>query len=77
MRQRARGLGLAQEATGVLGILTVLGLQDLDGERPVYAGIVGAIHVGHGALADPLLDAVASDQFKQSASPPTRKRSTS
>ena len=61
--ERAGGLGLAQEAAGKAEILAEFGLQDLDREDAVDAGIVGAIDVGHRAFADPPFDQIAADDF--------------
>ena len=63
VRERAGGPGLAQEAADQADILPELGLQHLDREDAVDAGIVGAIDVRHRAFADAPLDLVTADDF--------------
>ena len=59
--ERAGRPGLAQEAADKAEILAEFGLQDLDREDAVDAGIVGAIDVRHRAFADAPFDHIAAD----------------
>ncbi len=68
VRERAGGLGLAQEAGGVFAVRAQLGLEHLDRQVALDVRVIGAVDVGHGAFADTLADLVASEQMSHTPS---------
>ena len=61
MGHRGSGLGLPQEATATVGIGGQLGLEHLEGHRPVEAHVTGQVNHAHTALAQEFLDLVVFD----------------
>ena len=55
---RARGLGLLEEARLPIGVLRELGGQDLEGHRAAELRVPGSVDHPHAALAELLLDLV-------------------
>ena len=54
------GLGLAPEPGHEVGVVGVLGEQDLDRDRPVELQVAGEEHLGHAALAEAAVQLVAA-----------------
>jgi hypothetical protein len=57
--QAGRRLGLAPEPSHEAGVARELREQDLDRDRPAEDRVEASVDLGHPALADPSLDAVA------------------
>ena len=65
MLQAAGDFCLPVEALARLRIAFEVGHHDLDGNTPCMLLVEGAVDDAHGALADPIDDAIAADRFRQ------------